>query len=670
MNWHELVRETGSLPVWPYEVNYGKENVVEADVVVVGGGVAGCRAAISARQHGVSVALVDRGFSKHSGQGGAGVDHWHGAVRNPCSTVTPEMYSEVAMKISGGYTNGAARYIIGMEGWDTLLELEQMGVQIRDEEDAFKDTIWQDPETKLLFAYDVDHKHCLRVYGNNIKPTVDREMRALGVKVYERTCVTSLLTEGGVKGGRVIGCTGINDRTGEFFIFKAKAVVVATGGSGRLGSFAPDITGNGSMVDMNAVGIGHTIAWNAGAEMVMMDATGSGGTGPGYAPYSMGNSDNTYQGVRVVDADGKEISYANSYGELLVDERQIFEASRPDDYFVIGHGIGLKSPCSRDYTISMLDPKLGQKVKDGEYRLPLYNDFAGMPEKSREILWNLMLAHEGKCRVPIFTNLQQWGFDPSKDMLQYAVTDPAGLYLMASWTGGQHTPGSWVSTKGAGGILTGWRLESSLPGLFVAGGNPLFGSGCHGEAHTTGRYAGRQAAAFAKAHGEVEPERGQIELEKLDCYAPVTDTGVKKDVSWRELNYALARVFQDYCGKHKTEEILKLGMKRMDDLRRTEGMRTYANTPHELVRAVECYRLMDLSHCYMEAARARKCSSRLIGFTRADYPEVDPPEWHKFLPISQTEKGVQVRELPCDYHLQAPYAPTLRENYDHFAELD
>ena len=249
------------------------------------------------------------------------------------------MYSDIAMEVSGGYTNGAARYIIGMEGWDTLLELEQMGVQIRDEDDDFKDTMWRDEETKLLFAYDVDNKHCLRIYGNNIKPVVDREMRSLGVQVYERICITSLLTENGIKGSRVIGATGVNDRTGEFYIFKAKAVVIATGGGGRLGSFAPDMTGNGSMVDMNMTGMGHTLSWNAGAELVLMDSL-SNATGLGYAPYSMGNSDNTYQGVRVIDADGKVIPYANSKGELLTEERQIFQSSRPGENFVIGHGIG------------------------------------------------------------------------------------------------------------------------------------------------------------------------------------------------------------------------------------------------------------------------------------------------------------------------------------------
>jgi succinate dehydrogenase/fumarate reductase flavoprotein subunit len=45
---------------------FGKENVVESDVLILGGGVAGCRAAIAARQRGATVVVADRGFSKRS----------------------------------------------------------------------------------------------------------------------------------------------------------------------------------------------------------------------------------------------------------------------------------------------------------------------------------------------------------------------------------------------------------------------------------------------------------------------------------------------------------------------------------------------------------------------------------------------------------------------------
>ncbi|MDR2664718.1 MAG: FAD-dependent oxidoreductase, partial [Oscillospiraceae bacterium] len=294
MNWHEYVAETGKVPQWPYELGYDKETVVSCDVLVVGGGVAGCRAAIAARQRGASVVVMDRGFSKRSGEGGAGVDHWHGAVTNPCSKVTPRMYSEAAMDTTDGFTNGLARYIIGKEGYDTLLEVEKMGVQIRDEDDEFKGSIFRDDETKLMFAYDIDNKHCLRIYGYNIKPCVDKEMRRLGVQVYDRTCVTSLLTEGGRQGARVIGATGVNDRTGEFIVVKAKAVIISAGRTNRLWGFAPELTESQSMCNLNQTALGNTIGWRAGAEFIGMEMSGRAVlSGLGYAPYSTGNNNNT-----------------------------------------------------------------------------------------------------------------------------------------------------------------------------------------------------------------------------------------------------------------------------------------------------------------------------------------------------------------------------------------
>ncbi len=57
---------------WPYRVNYGKENDISVDVLVLGGGIAGCHAAISATKRGAKVAIVDKGPVIRSGSGGAG----------------------------------------------------------------------------------------------------------------------------------------------------------------------------------------------------------------------------------------------------------------------------------------------------------------------------------------------------------------------------------------------------------------------------------------------------------------------------------------------------------------------------------------------------------------------------------------------------------------------
>ena len=204
---------------WPYPVRYGKENKISADVLILGGGVAGCHAAINAAKRGAKVAVVDKASVYRSGSGGAGVDHWHCAVTNPCCQITPEEMMEVLKGYSHGvtseYGNGIAFYILCRESYDTLLDVERMGVQFRDVDDEFAGADFRDDETKIMFAYDYQTKHCIRVRGGaNIKPALYNEVQRLGVELYEHIMATSLLTEGGKPGARIIGATGVNVRTG------------------------------------------------------------------------------------------------------------------------------------------------------------------------------------------------------------------------------------------------------------------------------------------------------------------------------------------------------------------------------------------------------------------------------------------------------------------------
>jgi len=58
--WHDFFQKQGTAPSWPYTVDYEKECEIETDVLVIGGGIAGCWAAISAARKGVRVALVEK----------------------------------------------------------------------------------------------------------------------------------------------------------------------------------------------------------------------------------------------------------------------------------------------------------------------------------------------------------------------------------------------------------------------------------------------------------------------------------------------------------------------------------------------------------------------------------------------------------------------------------
>ena len=68
---------------WPYKNEIGEAERVKSDVLVLGGGLAGCYAAIAAARKGKSVVLVEKGATKRSGSGGTGFDHWESACTNP-----------------------------------------------------------------------------------------------------------------------------------------------------------------------------------------------------------------------------------------------------------------------------------------------------------------------------------------------------------------------------------------------------------------------------------------------------------------------------------------------------------------------------------------------------------------------------------------------------------
>jgi succinate dehydrogenase/fumarate reductase flavoprotein subunit len=659
--WHDYIQRDTPPPEWPYPVRYREENEVTADVLILGGGIAGSHAAISAARRGVKVAVVEVGMTKRSGKGGTGVDHWHAACTNPCSKVTPLEYTQAIMDSAHGYVSGVARYINARESWDTLLMLEQLGVRIRDVDDEFKGAVFRDEETKLMFAYDYKNRHVIRVWGHNIKPSLYNEMNRLGVQIYDRVTATSLLTEGGKQGARVVGATGVSVRTGEFYVFRSKATIISTGFPGRLWMFAPELVGPASMADINLAGVGQAIGWNAGAEFVCMEQAGGLLGGLGYAPYSMGNASNTWHGTPIVDVNGKEVSWLDKGNRELktVDERFL---PAPGQKFMLGVGIG--SFHRMEDHLNRLDSELPERILKGEFTPPFFADLTRLPALERRAIFGMMVGNEGKTRMPVYNMFTRAGFDPDNDMLQAPVMPPEG-YRGSNFWGGMPLP--QARSTMVGGFLVDWDLRTSLEGLYAAGGSCVFGSGAHANASTTGRYSGRKAAAYARTAAEPVIERQQIESEKAHVYSPLKQS--KNGIGWKELNDGIARVMQDYCGRYKNEHTLNLGLRLLREIRETEAAAACASNPHELGRLLDCFSLITVGELVINASLARKASTVYLDFYRLDYPEKDPPEWQKLLPIKMENGEVKVRDLQFDYHLKPPYASSYEENYQLHCDL-
>ena len=136
---------------WPFPVNYDAVHHVKTDVLIVGGGIVGASAAIQAARRGVKVAIIDKAAMKRSGCGGAGLDHYNHIQDNPKTPINSEEYMERGVTYG---KDGHAEYIQIKGAYDFLLELERLGMPIRDEDDDFAGAPTRDEDTKLLKAYD------------------------------------------------------------------------------------------------------------------------------------------------------------------------------------------------------------------------------------------------------------------------------------------------------------------------------------------------------------------------------------------------------------------------------------------------------------------------------------------------------------------------------------
>ncbi len=644
MHYEELIREHA--PKWPYPVSYTQENEVNCDVLVLGAGIAGCHAALAAARKGARVVLVDKGATKTSGAGGAGVDHWQCAVTNPACTISPEEFTQALLDNYNGWRSGITTYIKCRESYDILLDLEKLGMKIRDSEDEFKGAEFRDDASKLLFAYDYSAKYTIRVWGSTEKQLLYRELKRLGVTIFDHVMVTCLLTEGGKQGARVVGATGVSSRTGEFYIFQGKASVLSMAFMQRQYAFSTELRGlSVNWRPPNMTGDGHAIAWMAGAEFVGAEESrpGYGGGGAlGYPPYGVGNADNTWFAATMVDARGQEIPWVDRDGRVLKTVSERCNPAPGQKFFLAGGGMYSANP-RYEYLPPRLMPTRGPNALPATF--PLYADLAAMPEHERRIIFGMMVAQEGKTLIPIYQTYTHAGFDPDKDMLQA---------YDGGW-GGVPIP-QWRFTSG-GGLVIDWDLKTSLDGLYAAGWQ-TFSTGCHANAAVTGQYAGRHAAAAAKTMSEPVADRRQIDAEKTRVYAPVwRDNGM----DWKELNAGVCRVMQDYSGEIKNEELLSLGLRWFGEMERAEAAATCARNPHELMRVLEVFNIITNGRLIMEASRARKATCPDLGFTRSDYPQVEPEK--KWVTIKQSDGNVQVGELGLDYH------GNLEENYRRHAGL-
>lgn len=628
--WHEYLKAEGRPPKWPYPIRFGEEKEVETDVLVLGGGIAGCWAAISAARAGAKVAIMEKADIRRSGAGGPGCVHWCNVPKNPHSRVAPDEWAIREMESLGNYSNGIAIQIECMENYDTLLEMEQMGGKIRDTDDEFIGVEGRQDDTKFMICSrfsannsivarkdwqepgfnppEERNNTVLHVWGSTFKPALRKECERLGVEMYERVMATSILNENGKQGGRAIGATGINTRTGEFLIVKAKAVIMAAGGPSDTLWMMDSEHGGLSFSSRNASSANIDMAWRAGATLTMMEGSAptTDGAGLGHKWYT-GAGDACHENVSLVDANNKPLpAPAQGWGDG-----------------------GALFPANRDVVKRIRDG-----IESGEYQLPIYGDFAGMKKEEANATWNLTLSEESGTKAMVKT-MNEGGFDISKDQ----IMNYTYMELQASE--------QFRNVRGSG-ILVDWDLKTTLDGLFAAGTSMFFACDhtAHGLCASSGRYAGRKAAAYVKNAEARELCREQIDKEKERVLAPTTrDSGIE----WKELHFALNRIMQYYVGGYRSEHLFDLALEEIRQLEEYAVPQLYALDPHKLMRSLEDLSLIEHAKVAIQSMKERRLTARELNVQRLDYPASDPEELKNYLLLHQENGETKFERLPIRF---------------------
>jgi succinate dehydrogenase/fumarate reductase flavoprotein subunit len=337
--------------------------------------------------------------------------------------------------------------------------------------------------------------------------------------------------------------------------------------------------------------------------LTLMERTFDHSLGSGYKhTWYGGAGDASFENIQIVDANGKKLPWPLQGwpdGGAFISPKDL-QAIRP-------------------------------AIQKGEYALPFYGDFPAMSDVERRATWDLMLGEESTTKN-ITDSYERAGFNPNKHLLMnYAYIE------------GTSPPQRRISDWG--GLVIDWDLKSTLDGLYVAG-DQIFTGDNHDFAAATGRYAGRKAADYARQVDEPKISLEQVALEKVRIYAPVKRSD---GIDWKELQAGIARTMQYFCSEFKTESLLKMGLDSLKEIEEVFVPRLYALDPHKLMRSIED--LSQLAHGQMtlHASLARRASSKALNHFRIDYPEVDPPEWTKFITVKLENGKAKTGELPIDH---------------------
>jgi len=578
----------------------------EHDVLIIGAGGAGLRAAIEASQKGASVGLVCKSLL-----GKAHTVMAEGGIAAALAHVDPqdgwETHFRDTMKGGSFLNHWRMAQLHAQESPDRVRELEQWGALFDRTADgrilqrAFGGHTWK----RLAHVGD-------RTGLEMIRTLQDRAVH-MGIEVHMECTVTKLLKEG----DRIAGAFGVWRPSGRFVLFRAKSIVIATGGVGK----SYKITSN----SWEYSGDGQALAYESGAELIDMEFLQFHPTGMVWPPGVMGLL--VTEGVR-----GEGGILRNAKGErfmwkYLPEARRHEYAADEDEArrWVEAAVEGRQTEDRRPPELSTRDNvarAIYTEVKEGR----------GSPHGGVFLDISYLPAERVIRKLPSMYHqfIELADVDITKIPMEVG---PTTHYMMG---GIRVEPDSGAAT--VPGLFAAGEVAAGLHGANRLGGNSL------SDLLVFGLRAGAGAAAYTRNVPMASVSQAEIEAEMRDLLAPLERSAGESPYV---VHAALQDCMQNKVGIYRAQADLEQAIAVLQELRgrvdrvRVTGGRVY-NPGWNLVRDVR--NLITVSEAIARSALLRKESRG--AHSRLDYPGLDPAASIFNLCAVSTAAGMRVSPTP------------------------